>query len=498
MPLRRKLFLMPLLIAPALAGGCASLDPRGDYAQVGQAVALVVGQGVECHPDAAREAGAEARRLMEDGLSLDEAVRVALLTNPLVRAGMLRAGVARADVVQAGLLSNPTLGISLRLPEGGGLSNLDLGIAQNVADLWMIPARVRAAERDLARTILDVAREICELATEVKLAYAAALAATESHAIAQDNLSLCQRLLEISEARLEAGALSSLDVNLVRGVVLQAQVRERNARLLIATSRRALVSLLGLPPGAESALRLSDSQRAAWAPSDAARLVAAALESRLDLKAAREQVRAARIRLEFEYARVFQHVELGFELEREARRALPGRDVLADTARASIAGGALTAPEVESRAERQRSRSEEIEAILGPSLAVTLPLFDQNQAQIAKARLELERAVADADGLELEISRQTQDAVDRAVAAADLARLYEREAIPQVVNTVTLSRSSYEAGQTGVLSVLDAQRALLEVQELRVAALQAGAQALADLEQATGRPLSFLISLEEH
>ncbi|MCC6357385.1 MAG: TolC family protein [Phycisphaerales bacterium] len=418
---------------------------------------------------------------------------MALLNNPKVWAGLLRAGMARADVVQAGLFTNPTVGILLRFPEAGGLADLEASLAQNIADLWMIPARTRAAQRDLDRTILETARETAGIANDTKIAYYNAVGAQRALEISRENVALVQQLLRISEARLEAGAVGSLDVNLVRGQLLRAQVEERNARLTAATARRTLATLLGLDTPADE-LRLLDPLPA---PTDMAihveRLVEIARAARLDLRAARDAVAAAEARVELEYAKVFQNVEIGFELERNARRALPGRNIAADTARASIANGALTAPDIESRGQRRLARSEEIEAILGPGLSLTLPLFDQNQAQIAKAKLAMQEADALLESLQRSVTQETREAVDRVTTAWGVARLYDQQVLPQARTTLELSESAYQAGQTPILNVIDAQRSLLETRQAYVAALQNAASALVDLERATARPATVVL-----
>jgi cobalt-zinc-cadmium efflux system outer membrane protein len=166
--------------------------------------------------------------------------------------------------------------------------------------------------------------------------------------------------------------------------------------------------------------------------------------------------------------------------------------VLADTARASIANGQLTAPEVQSRGQRRLERSQQIEAILGPSLSLTLPIFDQNQAQIAKARMTYLEAKALLDRLERSIVQQTRDAADRLVTAWDVVTLYEQEVLPQAQVTLDLSQATYQAGQTTILNVIDAQRSLLEIRRGNLAALQDAAAALAELERATARPATEL------
>lgn len=482
-----------LLFVALLATGCATVNPKHDYDRIDRQVELAIGQRVAYRPGDEPTVQARAAALLEGGLTVSEAAELALLNNPKVWAGLMRTGMARADVVQAGLFTNPTVGILLRFPAGGGLADLEAGLAQNIADLWMIPARTRAAERDLDRIILETAREAAIIANDTKVAYYNAVAAQRALEISRENLSLVEQLLRITEARLEAGAVGSLDVNLVRGLKLRAEVDQRNARLAAATAKRTLATLLGLDVLADDLALVDQLPAPIAAVIDAERLVAVARDARLDLRAARDAVAAAEARVEFEYAKIFQNVELSFELERNARRTLPGRNIAADTARASIANGALTAPDIESRGQRRLARSQEIEAILGPGLSVTLPLFDQNQAQIAKAKLAMQEADALLEFLQRAVAQETREAVDRATTAWGIARTYEQEVLPQAQTTLELSQSAYQAGQTAILNVIDAQRSLLEARQAYIAALQTAATALVDLERATARPASVLL-----
>jgi len=494
MRILRQIEFTLLLAAQGLLGlGCASVNPKPDYDRVDRQVEAVVGERVTYRPGDEPAVQAAAVALLSDGLTAQEAVQVALLNNPKVWAGLLRAGMARADVVQAGLFTNPTVGILLRFPEGGGLADLEAGLAQNIADLWMIPARTKAAQRDLDRTILETAREAAGIANDTKIAYYNTVGAQRALDIARENVALVEQLLKISEARLEAGTVGSLDVNLVRGQLLRTQVEERNARLAAATARRTLATLLGLDTPADELHLIDPLPAPAETQINVERLVEMAREARLDLRAARDAVAAAEARVELEYAKVFQNVELGFELEREARRAMPGRKLLADTARASIANGGLTAPEIESRGQRRLARSEQIEAILGPSLSVTLPVFDQNQAQIAKAKLAMQEADALLESLQRTVTQETREAVDRVTTAWGVARLYDQQVLPQARTTLELSESAYQAGQTPILNVIDAQRSLLETRQAYVAALQNAASALVDLERATARPATVVL-----
>jgi len=239
----------PAIVATILAtglSGCVTVDPRPDYDRLSITVQEAVGKPVIYRPDQDPTIQQKSLELIDDGLTVEEAVQIALLNNPKVWAAMLRTGMARADVVQARLFSNPTLGLAFMFPEGGGLSQLDVGLAQNIADLWMIPARTNVAQHDLDRGLLEAARESVEIANGTKMAYFNAVAAQEAYEISQDNLKLVERLLDVTKSRQEAGAVGELDVNLVRGLVLSAQVEVRNARLARAAAKRTLATLMGI------------------------------------------------------------------------------------------------------------------------------------------------------------------------------------------------------------------------------------------------------------
>jgi outer membrane protein TolC len=221
-------------------------------------------------------------------------------------------------------------------------------------------------------------------------------------------------------------------------------------------------------------------------------VVAIAQQYRLDLQAAQESTEEALARVDEEILKIFPNVEVGLAFERSERRGQRGRKLLADAARTSLSNGALSVPEIQTRGQRQLEDSSRIAAILGPSLSVTLPVFDQNQAQIAKAEFEYQQALALLEGLERSITQEARQAVDRAVTAATVARLFRDEVQPQAQRTLSFARESYTAGKASILVVIDAQRTLLETRRLHVSALQEAAAAVADLERVAARPVTAL------
>ncbi|MFQ5512728.1 MAG: TolC family protein, partial [Candidatus Krumholzibacteriia bacterium] len=434
--------------------------------------------------------------LFQDGVTAAEAVEICLLNNPSLQARFMDVGIARADAVQAGLFSNPFLGVSARFPDGGGLANIEAGVAQNIAELWQIPLRKRAAERSLDAAILDLARTAAGIAADAKAAYYVAVGADERFRIAQENLAIANDLLDLALARQKAGAANELEVNLSRGIALNADIEVARARLAAAEARRVLATILGLTRDAD-ALALTDPlPTESPKPPAPESLVQLAKVWRLDIQAAQQAVATAQARLAYEYRLVWPTIEIGLEMERSERGRQGSRDILADTARASIAGGGLTAPELQPRSERRSENGQDV--IFGPSLGIELPIFDQNQAQIAKARYALQQARKTLDALDRAVTQEVRSAVDRAMTAWQLMQTYRDQSIPLAQGNLDLSREAYRAGRASFLSVLEAQRFFLATRRGYVEASQSAATMIPELERTIGLPFDrFLAELKK-
>ncbi len=487
--IRSAMWLSGALIA---VGGCATVNPKPDYERVGRHVTEATGHERIYRPEDDELVAEIVVGLARDGITAAEAVEICLLNNPTLQALFMDVGMARADAVQAGLFSNPFVGISVGFPDGGGLANIEASVAQNLAELWQIPVRKRAAERSCDAAIVNLAQTAAGLAADAKAAYYAAVGADERLRIAEENLLIAKNLLELTLARQEAGATNQLDVNLSRGIAVDSAIEVERARLAAADARRDLATILGLTSNADG-LALTDSlpTESPNTP-DPESLVVLAKSWRLDIQAAKQAVASAQAELEYEYHLVWPVVEIGLELERAERRSQGGRNILADTARASIANGGLTAPDIESRSERRSEKGQDV--LLGPSFGIELPIFDQNQAQIAKAQYALQQASRALDALDRAVTQEVRSAVDRAMTAWRVMRIYRDQSIPLAQGNLDLSREAYRAGRASFLSVLEAQRFFLETRRGYVEASQTAATMIPELERTIGLPFDRFLA----
>lgn len=438
--------------------GCASVRPAADYDRARSHAAETTAFETKAInvPGELAQAADQVTARLEGGVTTEEAVEIALLNNKGLEAAFYEIGVSRADVVQSGLLANPSLGAALRFPQDGGDATLEARFAWNLIDLWHRPARKRVQERHLERTVLEVAHQSAQLVARTRAAYVSAVAAQSSRAVEEENLSSTEEFLELTLARQEAGSATEVEANAARAEHLEQEVRLRSAGLKELEKKLRLATLLGLGVGAE-ALPLTTPLAA---PSDLniklETLMLSATEHRLDLWAAKENMRAIEAEVSLQKRLFLPELRGGVELE---------------------------------------SRGDEFE--IGPGLDMELPLFDRNGAQVSKAEIRHQQAGTTLDALTLSTHQQVRAAYERFTATLETTRAYRDEIAPLRESSLELARESFRAGKTGFLSVLEAQKQLLAARRDANSWAETSALMLIELEAACGRPLSELLEEPE-
>src|SRR5207247_6487794 len=109
---------------------------------VSAAVEARSGKRVVWHLGTERDAhvAQEVHALLQDTLTVDGAIQVALLNNRNLQALYAELGVAQADLVQAGLLKNPMFDGAVHFVEGGP-AKLELRTAMDFLSLFYLPLR---------------------------------------------------------------------------------------------------------------------------------------------------------------------------------------------------------------------------------------------------------------------------------------------------------------------------------------------------------------------
>ncbi len=287
--------------------GCAQVKPAKDYARAADLIRRRVPTTQVYNPEQPQLTFPDISK----GLSLDQALQRAMLANRDLQAAFGDIGVGQADLVQSALWKNPTFSLSGMLPEGGGLTRLNLGWAQDIVDLWQVPVRKKIARNALDEAIYRVVNGAVATATATKQAYHNLQSYRQALRIAQDNIEIARRSDEIAAARYNAGQAGKADADLARASLLQARLLVIDIQRQIRVAENDLALLLGLNHWPDVEVPLDPLTSPPPAPTEAA-AIRVALSERLDLQAEQRAVLATRQRIREEWLKVFPSVEAEF------------------------------------------------------------------------------------------------------------------------------------------------------------------------------------------
>jgi outer membrane protein TolC len=438
-------------LAALSVAGCATVDPRPDYDEARQKIQAATGAEEVHDPDAPVLSKDEIRAVLADGLGLTEATRLALLNNRRLQAGFLALGVARSEFVQAGLLENPSLSLAFLFPDAGGRARWTADLIGSVVGIWQIPTRQALARAGLEQRILELSRFAGELVAATKKAYFEGVAAREARSVARANLELARRSLAGVRRQVEEGAVSRTDEGLAESLALAAELSFDRAEREEVSALRELAAVLSLEEDVLAVALTDPLPEPAFQALERERLVGRSLKARADIRSVERAIAAAEERV---------------SLERRRRFGLS-------------AGVSAERPEGATSAD----------LLVGPAAAVELPLFDQNQAQVSRAEFELGERRKEREALLAEISQEVRAALDKTEIASRAAAFAKDELVPQAERSASLAERAYELGDTTVLTLLQAQRAVLEARRTEIEALLEAALSRIELERTAGSPL---------
>jgi outer membrane protein, heavy metal efflux system len=258
--------------------------------------------------------------------------------------------------------------------------------------------------------------------------------------------------LRISRARRQAGEISEAELRKIELEGLKYENGAIDADMELDVVRSKLAALLGLPREAE----LPESVATPLPPpaGSLAALTERALAARPDVLAVRKAREAAEA-----------------ALAREKREALPDLTVGVSYTRSRFAA------------------SGDNPNTLGLGLSMPLPIFDRNQAGIGRARVAIERALNDAERVEIRVREEVSEAIRRAERAGARIAVFEGGMLERAEKAQLTAEQSYRAGAISLLELLEAQRTYLETRADYLRADHERRRATIDLLYALGSEL---------
>ena len=378
---------------------------------------------------------------LDNGLSQDEAVAVALWNDPQFQIQLTDLGFARADLVEAGLLRNPVL--SLLLPIGP--KQLEATLKWPVEILWERPRRVAVAKVAIDRVAAGLEQAGLDLVADVKTAFADLALAQERAALAEQAASELDQINRLTQSRLSAGDIGELEARSASIDAARAGQAATRARLDVTRYSNALRARLGLA---------LDPRTITITPLPGPPASCGALPALLEeALASRPDVRAAELAIE----------EAGRRLGWERSRVVA-------VAAALDANGA---------------GSDGFE--IGPGFDIGLPVFDRNQGGRARAAAEMERAALAYAGARQRVATELRDATALFDHAHAMLSSWRDTVLTPLEAQVQAAERAYGAGDVSYLFVLETTRRLTDARLTLREAEADLARAVARTERALGR-----------
>lgn len=128
---------------------------------------------------------------------------------------------------------------------------------------------------------------------------------------------------------------------------------------------------------------------------------------------------------------------------------------------------------------------------LGPrgQLSLTLPIFSRNQGEIAQSLANQRVLEAESAATRRAVAGRVETAYFGLSARLAQVEIYHQTLLPSARRLEDLAEESYGAGKSNILTVLDAQRNVQQVERDYLDALLAVQEAFASLEETVGVPL---------
>ncbi len=446
MPARHPPRALLVLLSFALAA-CVATPPRGadgvaTLLRERQASAAAVASAERADDAASREVA-----VPDAPLAVADALRLAYTRNPHLAARYAALGIARAEVIAAGRLSGPTVSYS-RLT-GGGAEAIGAGLTQSFSDLLLLPLRSRVATAEFERSERELAAELAAFGSEVESAWIEAVAAEQVSAVRELGRRAAAASAELAQRYFEAGNITRLQLAQEQAAAAEARIEALRGVGAARQARRKLAGLMGLPSSAAWTLpvRLPIPPETEVA---LAELQSRASMQRLDLAAADRAVAAAEVAAAgARHLRWLGGLDLGIPRERGPRDPI------------------------------QR----------GPTIALTLPLFGQGQAMVARADAELAAARARRAELALAIDHEVALAADQLDGARQIVALHRDALLPAREAIVARTQERVNYMLVGSFELLAERRAAYAAYQSYLEALRDFSLARVALARAVGGPL---------
>ncbi len=381
-------------------------------------------------------------------VSLTESQVLALLSAEAPRVSAARAPIAlaAADVLAAGRWPDPRVTFN-REAVAGTTENM-LMVSQPLPVSGRRRLDVSAAGARVAATTSRAEEQVRRVRADLRRAFTALWAAQTSERELVRGRDRLQELATVLERREAAGDAAGFDRLRAEREVIEADVDRANAALVRIRAQAMLVAFFASPPGDPALVEVVRTEGTPPAIPSVEDLAARAARARGDVSALQHDLEAA-----------------GFAEQSAGRRRIPEPEVVAGTKSSNAGGG-------------------DIGSLV--SVHVTVPLFDRGRAERAAAQARASQARAEAAVLDGVVRAEIVAWRAAVLARRDIAERYRGAVTATAEQLERIALVSYDAGERGILDLLDAIRTASSARVRQVALDAAVRDAEIELELVSG------------
>lgn len=427
----------------AMLTSCVSVPRDAGTSDVQRAVTERGAPDVAWSPQPATADHERVAAMLQDELTADEAVAIAMVNSPRLQVALAELGIARADLIEASTITNPVLEIEIRFP-GEPYRPYELRLAQSLIELIQLPRR-----RALGRAAFDAAQmrvssEVLRFAGDVRSAYYDLLAATQHVALSRTSAASAQTAAEVAIRQHAAENITDLDLENEQAMYEQAKLDLARAEQRLVLTREALMRAMGLRDTAAEWRVPEAFPELPAAEMEQQQLERLAATQRLDLAIARRELEVAQRQVPLTRLAVLEETVLDVHYEREP----------------------------------------DGEHTVGPGIELPIPIFNTGRAARTRAEAQFLRARHSLNALESEAASQLRAARSTLAEARARVEYYRDVIVPRRARIVELTKLEHNAMLVGVFQLLQAKQNEMQARRDFIEAQREYWSARTDLDRA--------------
>lgn len=446
-----------LSIVLLFLSGCRKVEINREFYHLKNSTQCITGFDIALLRPAEKSIDLELSKLLfDEGISRNQAIGIALMHNPQLQANFETLGIAKADLEQAGLYTNPDIHGFFWPPLQNSSMELETGAFFKISDLWQVPLRKDIQKDVLERVTFKILESVLEIMKETRMAYDKVLFAQKQLEIHEDIAKQSIDLRDTIYYRQDFGLSSDLDKYFADVTVSNARLDIIRTQNELSQAYMYLKKMLGIAPTPEP-IKLTecfDNQVENFnelLPS-LEKMQDIALTSRPEILNAHMKIKQFKDTVRLEKASVFRTVNAGVSFKRDFDGSQG----------------------------------------IGPNFELSLPVFDHNHAQIARAEFLLEQAKKELIAIQFEIQKEVQKHYLDFINLQKEIAVYNTDLLPANEKALSYVNKYEKIMQVTMVTLLQTKTTLYQNKVRFVEVYFNALNAFSQLERAIGKRIDFL------